>query len=451
METLTVLAILRLATALAGPLTLDDALALAAKHNADLEVARADQEAAVVEARASYQGVLPRLDLGGTFGRQFQGAQDQVNVIRNPTPPPDFVRVPVTIPANDFGLYQLGITLNWTLFDGLASWNFIAASKTRAEAARKQLDESSLRIAFEVTRRYYEVVKQQRALEVLRETEAQSEELVKRADALFSAGRGTRADTYAARVNLGNDRIAARSQTAVLARARADLAVVLGLTSDSGIEVVPPAPVAGSAQAPAQEIPALQALQATARKNRPLLSAEKLAVNAADLDISRAQGAWWPVVGLQASYQKQAFDLTGSTGLFSDPSKQYVATVAGTLTWNLYAGGETRAGVRRAEVQARRSQALLDQGEQAVAAEVASAREQVVALAGSVATAQTNVDAAEKNLRFTRDRLEAGAGSQLEVRDATLKVTQARLTLVNTVSDLVVARADLNRAVGGGL
>src|SRR5512141_341408 len=133
METLTVLAILRLATALAGPLTLDDALALAAKHNADLEVARADQEAAVVEARASYQGVLPRLDLGGTFGRQFQGAQDQVNVIRNPTPPPDFVRVPVTIPANDFGVYQLGITLNWTLFDGQASWNLVAASKTRAE------------------------------------------------------------------------------------------------------------------------------------------------------------------------------------------------------------------------------------------------------------------------------------------------------------------------------
>ncbi len=283
MGTLTALALLRLA-AMAGALTLDDALALAAKRNADLEIARADQEAAASDARASYQGVLPRLDLAGNFGRQFLGAQQQVNVIPNPTPPPDFVRVPVTFPANDFGVYQLGLTATWTFFDGLASWKLIDSSKARAEAARRQYDESALRVAFLVTQRFYDVLKQQRALEVLRETEAVSAELVKRADALFAAGRGTKADTYSARVNHGNDQIAVRTQAAVLVQSRSDMAVALGLTSDAGLEFAPPAPLAGPGLPALEEPPPLPALLAAARKNRPLLSAEKLSVDAADLD-----------------------------------------------------------------------------------------------------------------------------------------------------------------------
>ena len=450
MGVVALLALFRL-TAAAGPLTLDDALALAAKRNADLEIARADDETAAAQWRQSYRGVLPRLDLNGGFGHQWTGEQQIVSDVPNPAPPPDFVRTTATISSNDAGAYQLGIALNWTLFDGLASWKLIGSTRARAEAARRQYDESTLQVAFEVTRRFYEVLKQQQALAVLKETAALSAELVKRADALFSAGRGTKADTYSARVNQGNDELAVRSQVATLVRARTDLAFVLGLTSEAGLEVAPPPLLASPGQIVAQELPPLPGLLASARKSRPLLSSRRLSGEAADLDVARAEGAYWPVVGLQASYVRATPDLTGANGLFSSLSSQYVATIQATLAFNIFAGGETRAGVQIAEAQAHRAQALLQQGEESVAAEVASARAQVEALAGSVTTAQDNVDAAEKGLRFARERLEAGVGSQLEVRDATLKLAQAKLTAYSTVADLVVARANLNRSVGGTL
>jgi outer membrane protein len=443
------LAVLQLTTT--GALTLDDALALAARRSAELEVARADEEAAAVEARASYQGVLPRLDLTASFGRQFEGAQQQVQVVPNPAPPPDFVRVPVTIPANQFNTYQAGVNLTWTLFDGLASWNAIAASRTRAEATRRQYDDSALQVAFDVTRRFYDVVKQQRALEVLRETAAQSAELVRRADALFSAARGTKADTYAARVNLGNDELAVRAQVAALARARVELAAAIGIASDAGLEVVPPAPALERGPRSAAELPSLSALVAAAHRGRPLLAARKLAGDAADRDVSRARGAYAPTIGVQASYSKQALELGGANGLFGSLSNQYAATAQVTVSWNLFAGGETRSGVQRAEAQARRAQALVQQGEQTVVAELTTARAQVEALSQSVATAQENLDAAEKGLRAARERLDAGVGSQLEVRDAALKLAQAKRTAFDTVADLAVARADLRRAVGGSL
>ena len=74
-----------------------------------------------------------------------------------------------------------------------------------------------------------------------------------------------------------------------------------------------------------------------------------------------------------------------------------------------------------------------------------------MSLAGSLALEQEVLDAAEKGLKFARERLEAGIGSQLEVRDAALKLAQAKLAFVSTVVDLTVARADLNRSVGGSL
>jgi outer membrane protein TolC len=121
------------------------------------------------------------------------------------------------------------------------------------------------------------------------------------------------------------------------------------------------------------------------------------------------------------------------------------------LAWNLFAGGETRASIALAGAQARRAQALLEQAEQGTAAEVTIAREQVVALANSVPTVQQIQGTAEQSLRFAREQLEVGRGSQLEVRDATLRLTEARLSWIGVVVDLIIARADLNRAVGGSL
>ncbi len=437
--------------AAAAPLTLDDALAHAARRNADLAVAAAQRDAAAVEVRASYQGVLPRLDLTGAFGRQFNGNQQQANVVPNPTPPPDFVRQVVDIPSSNFGLYQYGLAFTWTIFDGLGSWDFISASRTRSQAATRQYDETALRLAFDVTRLFYELVKQQRALEVRKETEALSAQLVERADALFKAGRGTKADTYSARVNLGTDRIATRTQAQAVARARTDLATILGLQSDAAPDVVPPPTVAGPGLPRQPELPPLSALLADARKRRPALAAGRLAGEASDVEIARARAAWWPTVGLQANYQRQTPDTSGTFGLFGNPSNNYVATAQVTLSFNLFAGGSTAAGVQRAEVAARQAWAQLQQQEQSVSSEVAVAREQVATLTDTAATIQENVQASQDAVRFARERLDAGVGSQLEVRDAIVKLADARLQWVSAVIDLVVARADLNRAVGGAL
>ena len=59
---------LALAAAEAPPITLDEALATAAKSNVDLKISGTDRALAGVDEYASWAGVLPRLDLGAYFG-----------------------------------------------------------------------------------------------------------------------------------------------------------------------------------------------------------------------------------------------------------------------------------------------------------------------------------------------------------------------------------------------
>lgn len=438
-----------------APLTLDDALAEATRANADVKLARASAELSGVDVYGSYAGVLPRLDLNAAFGRDLVGARSIVTAFPTSIDPntgqPVFEQRQVSIPATDNPDYSIGLTLQLPLFDGARNWRSVERARTAARASDRSFDETSLGVAFEVTRRFFEVLKAQESLRVLEETVLRSEEIVRRAEALFEAGRGGRLDVLTARGNLGTDRIAVEQARARLVQARADLAIIMGRDAGEALAIAPPAYLGGPGLPAAGEPPSEAVLLERARRSRPLLSAQAETVRAAEIGESIARGAWFPVVGAQASYTRQGPSLTGSDGVYGDPSRQYVANAQIVVQWNLFNGRQTLADEQRASISTRRARTQAEQAEQQVSNEIARARSNLIALQRSAALASENLGAAEQGVELARGRLEAGAASQLEMRDAVLKLTQAKLTLVNARVDHVVAQADLNRAVGGSL
>jgi OMF family outer membrane factor len=59
------------------------------------------------------------------------------------------------------------------------------------------------------------------------------------------------------------------------------------------------------------------------------------------------------------------------------------------------------------------------------------------------------VQTSAENLRLARTRQQVGVGTQLEVRDAELKLTQSELARANALVDGHEAEAALRRAIGG--
>ena len=445
---------LLLAAAGETPVTLDDALAAAAKANVDLRLAATDRAAAGVEAYAAWAGVLPRLDLSANFGNNYIAPQVQNISIPYIVTNPDgsqtigYKYSLETIPANDVESYMLGLSLQMPLFDGFQTWANIEKTKLLVRAADKQYDEASLNVAFDVTRSFYEVVRAERSLRVLEEAVTRSEELVRRTDALFEAGRAPRADTYAARVTLGNDRIAVEQQVSRVNDARVALSVALGRDADPTLQVVPPASLDRTAFS---EPPPQADLVELAKQRRPLLSASEQRILAARQELRAANAGYWPSVSASASYNRQGPYLGGPQGVYGDFTQQYVAVFGVSVNWNLFEGRLTSANVQRAHVSEDRARLQAEQSLQQVTSEIARARVAYRTLSASVTLAEENLYAARESLRLAQVRYEAGAASQVEIRDALLNRTRAELSLLQARIDAIVARADLNRAVGGVL
>jgi outer membrane protein TolC len=429
----------------APPLTLDEALAVASRESPDLALARADADAADADRTASVAGVLPRLDLSSSFGHDYVGASDAER---------DVLQAGGLIPLERTRYthqeaYALSLRLVQPLFDW-ATFREVRRARFGARAAARQYDEAALSVSFEVTRRFYEVVRGERTLAVLEKAAVRSEELVARADALYAAGRAPKSDTLQARVNLANDRVAVQAQVVRAARARHALAQALGRDDGAELAVVPPLAVDGAAPA-APGPPPLEALLAIGQDRRPALAAQAALVGAADAAIGTARAGYLPTLQAQASYGRQGATLAGDDGgvYLDDPSRNFSATTELVLSWNLFEGRRTVANVRRAEASARRARAAHDRTAAQVTQEIADARAAVAALSLEVALAAEGLALAEQGLALARERLDAGLASQLEVRDASLKLTQAELSLLEARIDDAVARADLARAVGG--
>jgi outer membrane protein TolC len=420
------------------PITLDEALSLAARQNHDLAIARADAAAAGADATGSLQGLLPRLDFSTSAGRQFfgPGSLQQVDPTTGQVVPAG---------ASDYATYALDLRLTQPVLD-LGAWRRRSQARASERAASLGHEETRLSVSYDVIRRFYEQVKAERSLAVLRKAAVRSQELLDRSEALFAAGRAQKADVVAARVNLGNDLIAVQVAETRVVSTRGDLAVSLGQPGDRGVPVVPPATLEGPL--PGGEPPPLDALLAMARDRRPSVAAAAAQVDAADASLGAAQAGYWPTLLAQASYGRGGVD---ATAVYGDPARNYNAFVGLTLNWNFFAGRSTEADVARAQAGAERARASAARTLDAAAGEVSGARQAVVALARQASYSADNLGAAEQGLSLARQRLEAGLASQLEVRDATLKLTQAELSLLQARIDHAVAVANLARAVGGAL
>ena len=121
------------------------------------------------------------------------------------------------------------------------------------------------------------------------------------------------------------------------------------------------------------------------------------------------------------------------------------------VNWNLFEGRTTAANVQRANLNEEKARLYLEQDTLNVTGEISRARASYTTLSTSAVLAEDNLRSARESLLLAERRYDAGAGTQVEVRDALLNLTRAELSLLGARIDAIIARADLNRAVGGAL
>jgi len=416
-----------------GALTLEQAVALALRNNPDqrrLELLSQSAEQDEIIARAQ---ILPALDFNASVLRVRQGAGSVLLA----------GGVSFDRPTSAFWNYGATLTVRQLIFDGGRWWNNLAAAGRQYEATKANVDEQRLQTTFTVEQRFYELVRSQRTLKVLADAATRSRDQADFTQRLFEGGRATQADVYAARANRDNDEINRLGQESRVELARQDLAIAIGIDPSQPLAIAEPPNMQKEPAAP----PAASAAVDQALSSRPSLKAFALTAEAQHKTATAARGDYWPRVDFSATYGRNTQDLSTLT---ETPINRDSSLSGGlNLTWNIFNGLATKAQGQRADIAATQAEVDLATGRRAVASDVERAIAQLAAARQQARIAAQSVETAGENLRLARTRQQVGVGTQLEVRDAELKLTQSELARTNALVDGHEAESALRRAVGG--
>ena len=418
---------------MAKPVTLDQAVGMALERNPDLRRQVLLSLSAEQDKVISRSAILPSLGINASFSDTAQGATDPYYFSGFPVPGQ---------PSTSYQSWSGTAQLRQLIFDGGKWWNNLAVTDLANQSGLAQVDEQKLQITYLVEQRFYELVRAQRQLGVLTEAAMRSRDQAEFVQKLFEGGRQSQADVYAARANRDNDEVNRLGQERAVELARADLALAIGIDPSEPLTVAEPQ---GLMQEPAQPPKALDAV-AKALDLRPSIKAASLTLESNRKAVSAANGDYWPTISVAATYSRNTVD---ATPFFE--RLNHNATLSGSvnLSWNVFNGLNTTATVRKAELQAQISENDLSNARRNVASDVEKAVAQLATARAQVRVAQQSETTAREGLRLAKTRQEVGVGTQLEVRDAELKLTQAQLNVVGSLVDGREAEAALRRAVGG--
>lgn len=392
-------------------------IALAGNPSVAAAQARVEQAAQVVkQAQAGY---WPQLDASAGYSRQelsdrdFAG-QDFLNSI---LPPENQINNP-----EDY--YQVGIKASWLVFDGLAREFRLAAARYGKEAGVASLADVRRLLLSAVTNSYLQAQLANENVAIAKADEAFNQRQLVEARLRYDVGTGALSDVlnFEVRVN------AAISQR--IQEERGYQAGLIGLAALLGVpggRLPDNVDLAELSATTTQElaIPSPDQRIETAMAYRPDLQQVDRVVQQAEAGIKTAQSGYYPTIALQADYEGQRpQDMSFEDGDFGN-------SIGVGLSWNIFAGGLTRArtGEARArlyEVEQQRNDARIK-----VASEIRS-------IATQIDTAQQVLQLQEKNTKLVmrqRDLVEkeykAGVGSLVRLNQAQrdLNVSQSQLAL----------------------
>lgn len=313
----------------------------------------------------------------------------------------------------------------------------ISAAQASAQASAADLASARLSAQGELAADYFSLrsVDAQRAL--LATTIEGYQRVLKITQNRFDVGIVPHSDVYQAQTQLAS----AQSDDLTLARQRAQL--------EHAIAVLIGKAPADFALAPAQwnvtvpEVPV--GVPSTLLERRPDIAASERAVAAANAQIGIVRAAYFPQIGLSASYGPSA---SAIGDLFKASSMAWALGLSATET--IFNGGANRAAVQGAN--AAREQAVA-RYRQTVLTAFADVEDQLAAtrvLAQQQDLQRQASEAADKVEEQVLNRYKAGQVSYSEVVQAQVTALNARRALVQTQGNRQTTAVALIQSLGGG-
>jgi len=387
-----------------------------------------------IEARA---GAFPRLTFEGSYLRNID-LQTSVFTMTDSAGNANVMKIRFGTPHN----YALGLNLYQPLYAAGRVGAAIQIAKFGRMYTDAAITTARQNIAAEADRAYLDAVAARQAELAYREAERLADSNLAVVQKLYAQGQVSEFDFLRAQVQAANtrpSRIAAVDHTRLAAdylRNVLALAPETELVMDTAIEEMAISEVE------------LEPLVAEAMANRPELGQGDQMVKIREKLVSIASSGYRPSLGINSQVQWTSFQDEFKKTTVSKNSWFRSWNVALVLNWPIFSGFETLGKVRQAKVDYTQSKLAQSQLTRRVRLEVQDAIGKVREAKERVDAIGEAVDQAQRGVDIARVRFQNGVGIQLELLDAQVALTTARVNRIAALHDLAVSVSELRRAVG---
>ena len=336
--------------------------------------------------------------------------------------------------------YTLEIAVNQVIFSGGRVPGQISSASFQRDSSYYSFRNTIDLIVATVRQQFYLVLLDRALIGVQEESVRLLQSQLQDQQNRFEAGTVPRFNVLQAQVALSNQLpllITARNNYTI---SQLQLAKTLGLDFDPRRGDRPPLEAVGDLVYVPREMPVTQAI-ALAKENRPFIKQQKALVLSNNSQVGVARSGYFPQINATAGEEFRSSPLTDN---IRAARSGYIFGATGS--WAIWDWGATYGRVKQARAILEESKATLDDDVRQVELEVQQAFANILQGRELIKATEKSVEQAAEALRLATARLDAGAGTQLEVLDARTQLTTAQSNRLQALYTYNAAVAEFDRA-----
>lgn len=327
------------------------------------------------------------------------------------------------------------------LYDGWKTPSLTDAAKLSEQIAYFQLRQTLDKIVADVVRQFYQVVLN-RALVIANEQQvALYKTQVTDQQSRYDAGTVPRFNVLQAQVQMANAMPPLIASENNLRVSMFRLVQLIGMDYPNIQNVKLPFDVQGELGYYPRKIDENASIH-TALQRNPQLKAQRSNILVTAKQVTAAISGWLPTLNANGGYQIQSYKYDQS---LSETIEGWFFGATGS--WAIFDGLATYGSVKQAKATMQSAKIAYDNNVRGVVTEVQTAISNLQQARETIESQKATVEQAAEALRLSRERLDAGAGVQLDVINAQVQLLQAQTAVLSALFQYIAATAEYDRAL----
>lgn len=414
---------------------LKECISIAKVNNGDIIVQNARIRSAGADLTSAFGNYLPSLRYNYNYQRDL-----------NPEPRPAFIGGQIipnaTVEPNSF---FMSVNAQMTIFDGFSrEANYRLAEETLGaeQLASNQLDQD---VTINVISNYINVIRNEQILNIRRENFEVGKTELERIQAQYEAGVVPIANVYAQEADLGQREIEIVNAENDLARAKADLLIVMGKSpiekADFDGSDIPTEILENEILDFRKKIGGFESAVKSAITNRPDYQASYKNISAAKESIQIANSAYIPNLSLSGGWSWSNTEFNR----FADLGRSFIGL---NLSVPIFQNFSVNSSVQRSKLQYKQAEIQQFNLEQNIKNQVQNSLLGLEAAERLLEVTKRNEKSAQQNYNAISERVKVGAANIAELTFANGQLVTAKINRIDAVYNYILSQKQLLYSIG---